>query len=72
MIFEAEDLERFGAIKERFTDQDYKDVHGVYKALDCGLLGKNRSRTSLHPMLRVYGKEEYIRADSKFDITFRH
>ena len=46
------------------TDQRFEDTDGVYKMLDCGLLGKTMSRVSLHPMLKVYVKEQYIRADS--------
>ena len=59
-------------IREWFTDQNFKDVDGVYKALDCGLLGKNADRRTLHPMLKVYGKAEYVRADSSFEFNFRH
>lgn len=70
MVFNAADLEP--VFKERFTGQNFKDIDGVYKALDCGLFGKNMSRKSLHPMLKVRGKEEYIRADSKFQVTFRN
>ena len=28
------------------------------------------ARKSLHPMLKVFGKEEYVRADSKFKVVF--
>ena len=69
MLFGAVDLEPF--VKERFTDQGFQDIDQVYEALDCGLLGKNKFRYSLHPMLKVFGKEEYIRADSKFKVVFR-
>lgn len=69
MFFGAVYLEPF--VKERFTDQGFEDIdHDVYGALDCGLLGKNKARYSLHPKLKVFGKE-YIRADSKFKVVFR-
>ena len=69
MLFGAAYLEPF--VKERFTDQGFQDIDHVYEALDCGLLGKNMARKSLHPMLKVFGKEEYVRADSKFKVVFR-
>ena len=71
LVFSAADLEPV-PVFERFTDQSFEDIDGVYTALDCGLLGKNFRRKRLHPMLKVYGKEEYIRADSNFKVTFRH
>ena len=69
MTFSAADLEP--VISERFIDQSFEDIDGVYTALDCGFFGKNLSRKSLHPMLKVYGKDQYIRADSKFNMTFK-
>ena len=69
LVYKAAELEP--VVKERFTDQTFDSIDGVYKALDCGLLGKNRNRSSIHPMLKVYNKDEYIRADSKFNVTFR-
>ena len=70
MVFNAAKLEPI--VKERFTDECFKDINAVYEAIDCGLLGKPFSRKSLQPMLKVFGKEKYTRADSKFIVTFRH
>ena len=69
MVFRAADLEP--VIKQTFMGQSFRDLDGVYKALDCGLLGQNRARYSLQPLLKVYGRQEYIRADSKFEVIFK-
>ena len=58
-------------IKETFMGQSFRDLDGVYKALDCGLLGKNMARHSFQPLLKVYGGQEYVRAESKFEVIFK-
>ena len=70
MVFDRFDLEPF-VIKERFTGQSFQDIDGVYHALDCeDYFG--RDREGLIPMLKVYGQQKLIRADSKFKVTFKH
>ena len=69
MVFRAADLEP--VIKETFMGQSFLDLDGVYKALDCWLLGENKARYILQPLLKVYGRQEYIRADSKFEVIFK-
>ncbi len=59
-------------VKERFTGRNFQDIDGVYNALDCGESERHDYKYSWLPMLKIYGKQLYIRADSKFHVTFRH
>lgn len=58
-------------VKERLNGLSFKDVGEAYKACDCGLLGKNLDKSSLEPMLKVWGQDKYIRADSHFKKVFK-
>ena len=49
-----------------FSSQDQ-----VYEVLDCGLLGKNWERKQLHPFLKVWQEDSYLRTDMHCDFTFK-
>ncbi len=59
-------------VKERHQSLSIHSEDEAYKALDCGLLGDNFDRKSLEPMLKVWGQDKYIRADSHFEKVFQH
>ena len=69
LLFPAEVLTKH--VKERLNGLSFKDISEAYKACDCGLLGGNRNKSSLEPMLKVWGQDKYIRADSHFEKVFK-
>ncbi len=51
--------------------KQFRTKEEVYTVLDCGLFGPNWERKHLHPFLKIWKEESYVRADAHCDMVFK-